>query len=80
MDIEQLGRQLMNGKNAGELQRLASSEAGERLGAGLDGGAVERALRAGDTAALSDMLRGVLSTPEGRRFADQVRKAMDDGR
>ena len=35
--------------------------------------------KAGDMQALGRMLQGVLATPEGKRFAAEVQKAVRDG-
>lgn len=77
MDWEKYAKQLMEGENARELQRLTASEAGASLAARFDGEAIEKAAREGDAAALTAVLRDVLGTPEGRRFAAQVQKAVD---
>lgn len=81
MDFEQYVRELMNGKNGAALQKLTQSAAGEALAGKLDGAALEKAARSGDTAALTKLLRDVLSTSEGASFAAQVQKAVNgDGR
>ena len=79
MDLEECARQLMEGRQGDALKKLTESEAGAKLAARFDGAEVERAARAGDSASLSKLLGAVLSTPEGRAFAEQVRKAVDQG-
>ena len=38
---------------------------------------LERAAKSGDTAALKDILSQVLSTDEGKRLAEKLKKAME---
>ncbi|MCD8116101.1 MAG: hypothetical protein LUE21_03115 [Oscillospiraceae bacterium] len=78
-DLEEYGRQVRQGKNAAALEELASSEAGARLASQVDGEQLTQAVQQGDTQALASMLRLILSTPEGRSFAAQVEKAVQDG-
>ena len=79
MDMEQYVRELMKGKNGRALRALTESGDGAALSKQFDGAAIERAAKSGDTAALSAILKNVLSTPEGARFAEQVKKAVDGG-
>ena len=71
-DMEELGRELLKGKDPEQLRRLAESEDGKRLETMLDAGEAERALRSGDAAQLQSLLRKVLSTDEGRRLAERL--------
>lgn len=77
MDWEKHARQLMKGEMGSSLQSILSSETGAKLAQTMDGHEVEEAARSGDTQALSEMLRKVLSTPEGKDFAEQVRKTVN---
>ena len=75
-DLEKLGKELRrSGKNE-DIRALADSEDGRRLGAMLDGKAVEEAARKGDGEALRRMLNSVLSTQEGPRLARQVQEIL----
>lgn len=76
MDFESCGRELLKGKNASALQELARSEDGRKVAAMVDGNSLEKAAREGDRNALSEALQKILSTPEGRRLAEQVKKAV----
>lgn len=76
--FEELGRELERRGKTEDIKRIAESEDGQKLGRMVDAGDVERAARAGDSAALQEMLRRVLSTDEGRRLAENVRKMMKD--
>ena len=77
MDWETYAKRLMEGADAQVLQQLTTSEVGASLAARVDGAAIEKAAREGDTAALTAALKDILGTPEGRRFAAQVQKAVD---
>lgn len=76
-DLEELERRLRRGDRDGGLRALAESEDGKKLGAMLDGRAVEQAARSGDGEALRRMLSSVLATQEGRRLAKQVQELME---
>lgn len=76
--FEELGRELERRGKTEDIKRIAESEDGQRLGRLVDADDVERAARAGDSAALREMLRRVLDTDEGRRLAENVRKMMQD--
>ena len=73
MDFAQLKQELEAKK---ELKAAAESEAGQKLLKSMNTGAVERAAKSGDTAALQRILTQVLSSPEGRELAEKVQKAM----
>ncbi len=77
MDLEKYARQLQQGKSGSALQKLAESKAGAQLAKSLDTAKLEDAARRGDTQTLSDMLKSILATPEGRSFAAQVEKAVE---
>lgn len=77
MDIGKYSQELLKGKNADALKKLAGGEDGKRVAAMVDLEKLEAAAQAGNTAALGTMLRQILSTPEGRRLAEQVKKAVD---
>ena len=81
MDFDKLGKELLKANGTEALQRAAESEAGKRLAGMIDPGEVERAARQGDAGALEAMLSKVLATPEGRKLAEQVKRAVsEDGR
>lgn len=76
-DLEKLAQELRRrGKTEG-IRALATSEDGQKLGSMIDGEEAERALRSGDSAALQQLLRGVLGTDEGRRLAEKLRSLME---
>lgn len=75
-NFEELGKELERRGKTGALRQLAESDDGQRLARALDPAAVERAARGGDAEALAQLLRGVLSTPEGRRLARGVEELM----
>ena len=76
-DLEKLAQELRRrGKTEG-IRALADSADGQRLGSMIDGKEAEHALRTGDSAALQQLLRGVLGTDEGRRLAAQLQSLME---
>ena len=77
MDMEKMAKKIMEGSSGDALKKLTESKDGARLAARFSGSAVEEAARRGDTAELTRLLGTILSTDEGRQFAEQVRKAMD---
>lgn len=81
MDLEGYAKKLRRGESGAALDALARSEEAEKLLDGVDRQALEQAAKAGDMQALGQILRQVLATPEGRRLASQVQKAVNgDGR
>ena len=58
------------------LKSLADSAEGRAVSRMLDPAAVEKAAKSGDTAALQSILSDVLSTDEGKRLAERLKKAM----
>ena len=76
-ELEKMAQELRRrGKTEG-IRALADSADGQRLGSMIDGKEAERALRTGDSAALQQLLRGVLGTDEGRRLAAQLQSLME---
>lgn len=72
MDLDGMKRELE--KNSA-LRAAASSGAAQKLMQNLDTAGLEQAAKRGDTTALKGYLAQVLSTPEGKALAEQVRKA-----
>lgn len=75
-DLEKLERELARSGKKDALQRLAASEDGRRLSGMIDADAAQKALQSGDSARLRQLLRGVLSTDEGRRLAADIQSLM----
>ena len=75
-ELEKLNEQLKKNGKGEKLKTIAESSDGLAVSRMIDAAAVERAAKSGDTAALRDILSGVLSTEEGRRLAENIRKAM----
>ena len=75
-DLEKLAKELGRGEKGEALRRLGASADGKALESAVDGAALEKALAGGDAAALKRMLGALLSTPEGRRLAEDVGKIM----
>lgn len=76
MDLEKLGRQWLQGEHAAQLQKLAESREGRMLAETLDISGLQKAAELGDARTLSSALQQILGTPEGRRLAEQVQKAV----
>lgn len=75
-DIDKLGNELKKSGKSEALMKLAESPDGKAVGRLVDAESVRKAAKSGDMAALQDILRGVLSTDEGKRLAEGLRKAM----
>ena len=76
-DLEKIAQELRRrGKTEG-IRALADSADGRKLGSMIDGEAAQRALRSGDSAALQQLLRGVLGTDEGRRLVTELQSLME---
>ncbi len=74
--FEDVGRELERLGKAEDVKRLAESEDGKRLSRMVDAEKLEHAAKSGDGKALQDMLTAVLSTDEGKRLAENVRRMM----
>ena len=76
-ELEKLAQELRRrGKTEG-IRALADSADGRKLGSMIDGEAAQRALRSGDSAALQQLLRGVLGTDEGRRLVTELQSLIE---
>lgn len=76
-DLEKLGEQLCKSGKSDKLKSLADSADGKAVSRMVDSEAVQKAAKSGDMAALQNILRGVLSTDEGKRLAESLKKAME---
>jgi len=79
MKWEEQAKQLMNGTMGDSLRSVIDSETGRNLAKAFNGQAVEQAAKEGDTKALSVLLKQVLETPEGKRFAEQIQRTVNNG-
>lgn len=75
-DLENLGRRLEQSGKSDKLRQLAESADGKAVSRMVDAKKIGKAAKSGDMAALQDILRGVLSTEEGKRLAENLKKAM----
>lgn len=75
-DLKKVAEELRRNGKTEDLRSLADSADGRKLGQMIDGAVVENAVRTGDSAALQQILKGVLSTAEGKRLAENLRKMM----
>ena len=76
-DFEKLGRELQRQGKTEKLKSLADSEEGRAVSRMVDAEAVQKAAKSGDAAALKSILSQVLSTSEGKRLAESLKKAME---
>ena len=76
-DLEKLGAALSKSGEGEKLQSIADSAEGKAISRMVDSARVEQAAKSGDTAALRDILSQVLSTDEGKRLAEKLKKAME---
>ncbi len=77
-DLENLGKELQRMGKTEKLKGIAESEDGKKIGRMLNAQAVEKAAVSGDTQALKNILFQVLGTEEGRRLAENLKKAMEE--
>ena len=75
-DLENLGRRLEQSGKSDKLRQLADSADGKAVSRMVDAEEIGNAAKSGNMAALQDILRGVLSTEEGKRLAENLKKAM----
>ena len=76
LDLERVNAKIEKSGKKDRLKSLADSAEGRAVSRMLDPAAVERAAKSGDTAALQSILSDVLSTDEGKRLAERLKKAM----
>lgn len=75
-NLDALRQELEKRGKADALRSLADSADGQRLKGMIDGSALAEAAKKGDSAALQQLLGGLLKTEEGRRLAENVKKLM----
>ena len=67
----------MESGKADKIKAIADSADGQRLASRLDAQKVEQAAKSGDSEALRGILLEVLGTGEGKRLAEQLKRAME---
>lgn len=72
-----VSRELEKRGKTNDIKRLAESADGQKLGQMVDSKQIERAAASGDSEAIRNILSSVLSTEEGRRIAENVRRMME---
>ena len=77
-NFEQLGRELERRGKTEQIKQLAESEDGVKLAKLIDANAVEQAAKSGDGEALRSLISSMLSTQEGKRLAESVRRMMEN--
>ena len=76
LDLERVNAEIEKSGKKDRLKSLADSAEGRAVSRMLDPAAVEKAAKSGNTAALQSILSDVLSTDEGKRLAERLKKAM----
>ena len=76
-NYEQLGRELERRGKTEDIKRIAESPDGQKLSQMINPAEIEQAAKSGDSDALRNMLSQVLSTDEGKRLAESVKKIME---
>ena len=76
-NFELLGKELERRGKTEAVKQLADSPEGQKLAGMLDTHEIEQAARSGDGEALRRMLSQVLTTPEGQKLAENVRRMME---
>ena len=76
LDLARVNAEIEKSGKKDRLKSLADSAEGRAVSRMLDPAAVEKAAKSGDTAALQSILSDVLSTDEGKRLAERLKKAM----
>ncbi len=77
-NFENIGRELERRGKTDGIRKIAESADGQSLSRMIDASAVEQAAKNGDTEALKNMVTKVLSTDEGKRLAESLRRLMQD--
>jgi len=76
MNFEDVGKELARQGKTDDLKKLAESADGQKISRMIDTDKIQQAAKSGDSKALHDMLSKVLSTDEGKRLAESVRKML----
>ena len=74
--FEDVGQELMRRGKTDDIKRLAESEDGQKISRMVDAEKIQQAAKSGDSKALHELLSAVLSTDEGKRLAENVRKML----
>jgi len=75
--LEKLGEELQKSGKSERLKCLADTDEGKAVSRMINPTELEKAAKSGDTAALKSILSQVLSTDEGKRLAEKLKKAME---
>lgn len=77
-NFESIGRELERRGKTEEIKNIAQSEDGLKISRMIDSQAIENAAKSGDNQALRNILGSVLSTEEGKRLAQNIKRLMED--
>ena len=76
LDLERVNAEIERSGTKDRVKSLADPAEGRAVSRMRAPAAVEMAAKSGDTAALQSILSDVLSTDEGKRLAERLKKAM----
>lgn len=74
--FEDVKEELMRRGKTDDIKRLAESEDGQKISRMIDSEKLRQAAKSGDGKALHELLSAVLSTDEGKRLAENIRKML----
>ena len=77
-DWEKIGEELKKSGRSGELNALAASADGQKLGRMVDAQALAEAARTGNTAALREAAGRLMATAEGQRMRAALQKLLQE--
>lgn len=73
--MQDIGK-MLSGRDGEKLRALADTPEAQALGRLIDPAEAEKAAKTGDTEALREMLRRILSTDEGKKLAGDISGAL----
>ena len=74
--FEDVGQELMRRGKTDDIKRLAESEDGQKISRMVDAEKLRQAAGSGNSKTIHELLSAVLSTDEGKRLAENVRKML----
>lgn len=77
-NFENIGRELSRRGKTDDIKLMAQSADGQKIGQMVDAKALEQAAKSGDSAAMRSILSSILSTEEGKRLAENVKRLIQD--
>ena len=75
--FEDVGQELMRRGKTDDIKRLAESEDGQKISRMVDAEKLQQAAKSGDSRTVHELLSAVLSTDEGKRLAENIRRMLE---